>query len=121
MWARICEWILAVWLMAGGWLFEGATEAAPSWPHDMAVGMGIILVSALSLRRGLNRLHLLVIPAALWLLGIGFTTSTTPPPALYQNYIATGLVLLMFAIVPNRASHPPPLWGDAYAQNSESE
>ena len=80
--------------------------------HRLAVTVAaaILLVSTLSLWPPLRRLHLLNVAVAAWLIGFGWLGGGHPAPPASQNEILTGLVLLLFAIVPNDASRPLRGW-----------
>lgn len=54
--------------------------------------------------------HVAIMVVALWLSGFGFWTSGHPAPPALQNDILVGLLLLMFAIIPNNANLPPLAW-----------
>jgi hypothetical protein len=59
--------------------------------------------------------HLAIAAVAIWLVGFGYFGSSHPLPPALQNDLLIGLLLLMFAIIPNRASSPPQAWLDFYA------
>lgn len=51
---------------------------------------------------------------ALWIIGVAFAAPNPPPPAMYQNFVVVGLLLLMIAVLPSRASEPPRGWREFY-------
>jgi hypothetical protein len=108
VWARIVEWILAIWLIISRFILSyGDLSLSFS---DFAIPFLIILFAALSYIGKLNKMHLLhVIPAA-WLLAISFAYPTPWLPFGLQNHILVALLLLTFAIIPSRASEPPRPW-----------
>jgi hypothetical protein len=112
MWPRIAEVLIACWLAAAPFVFGRAghgVEGAVPWLSDV-VCAGLIAACALvSLARPRSRLHLAELAVAAWLVAYGFFASATPYPAL-QNDILVGLVLPMFAIIPNQATLPPAAW-----------
>jgi hypothetical protein len=58
---------------------------------------------------------LITLPLSLWLIGFAYLTSPHPAPPALQNDLLVGLLLMMFAIVPNEAAAPPPAWRDFYS------
>lgn len=98
MWARICEILLAIWLL---------------FSHQDWVGVAcailILIFASLCYIERLNKMHLLqVMPAAI-LFYVSYT-APMPLPIAMQNYILVALSLLVFAIVPSKASDPPRPW-----------
>jgi hypothetical protein len=55
-------------------------------------------------------LHFFTALLALWLIGVGYLAASRPGPPGAQNEIITGLLLLMFAVIPNEADLPPEPW-----------
>lgn len=114
MWARIAEMGLAVWLALSPWVFAHPSAALFLWVNDL-VCAGLILVLAwLPFHRSLEKLHLLQGAAALWLIGCALSTTTQPTPPAVQNHMVTGLLLLMFAVIPSRSTTPPDSWRRFY-------
>jgi len=108
MWARHVELALGLWLLAGPLVFEHATIGL--WIHDVAAGALVAAIALASQRRPRGMLHLLALPIAAWLVAAGWWSTwqaggSSPP--IFQNRIVVGLLLAMFAIVPNHASRPP--------------
>jgi hypothetical protein len=93
---------------AGDWLAINA----------YVTGGAIVLCAVLSLWRPRSPIHLIQIPIGLWLLGIGFLSSTEPIPTL-QNAILVALLLIMFGIIPNEANQPPHAWRNAPAKATQ--
>lgn len=109
MWSRVIEFMLACWLAVSPFVFQHADDALVLWTSDFAVATLVATLALISYWRPTRYAHLLIIPPALWLIGFG---RFGPPPLLpgMQNDIVVGLLLLMFAIVPNRATLPPHAW-----------
>jgi len=107
MWARIAELLFAVWLIVSRLIFS--YDDIPFWP-DCLAAMAIVLFSLLSFIDRLNKMHLLQILPAAWLLYVSYTYPTPWLPSGLQNHIILGLLLLLFAIIPSRASEPPRPW-----------
>jgi hypothetical protein len=53
---------------------------------------------------------LLLLPVGAWLIAFGRFQQSPPLPPALQNDLVVGLLLLMFAIIPNEASLPPRAW-----------
>jgi hypothetical protein len=104
MWARNSELILGVWLFISHFIFSNTL-----W-DDLAIALLILLFAALSFHDKLNKMHLLQVIPAGWLLYIGYTYPTYILPFGIQNYILVALTLLMFAIIPSNASDHPRPW-----------
>ncbi len=108
MWARVSEILLALWLLVSRFLFCYGDLALNA--SDFLIPFSILLFASLSFKESLNKMHLLQTVPALWLLWISYTYPTPWLPFGLQNHILTGLFLLMFAIIPSRASEPPRPW-----------
>ena len=104
MWARICELILGIWLAASYWIFS-----MDDW-GVLASALSVLLFAALSFCDKLNKIHLLEALPASWLLYIAYSYPVPWLPFGLQNLILTAFSLLMFAIIPSRASDHPSPW-----------
>lgn len=112
MWGRWCEILCGVWLIASPWVFRPENQIDATMANDVASGAVIILLALLSWVPSLRQAHLANIAVALWLMGFGYFGAEYPAPLALQNDILTGLLLLMFALIPNRADIPPITWTD---------
>lgn len=101
MWARICEIILGLWLIASSFIFSPKTLLTPLF---------ILLFATLSFSDKLNKMHLLQTLPAAYLLYLAYSYPTSDLPFGLQNYILIALSLLMFAVIPSQASDPPRPW-----------
>jgi hypothetical protein len=112
MWARYLEMSLGLWLAVSPAVLSH--RGVPEWggPHDVVLGLAIVVIAALTHVEKLRRLHLLLLPVAVWLTGAGWWLARAADgiPAVYQSWILVGLCLFMFAVLPSRASTPPPGW-----------
>jgi hypothetical protein len=104
MWARFCEIILGTWLFSSHFIFS-----TKMW-IDLALPPFILICSLLSFYEKLNKMHLLQIIPAGWLIFLGYSYPTPWLPFYYQNYILIALSLLVFAIIPSNASEHPRAW-----------
>jgi len=104
MWARICEMILGLWLIVSYFIFPTGSL------HDLCAAILILLFAALSYIPSLNKIHLLQVLPAAYLLSLGYSYPTPILPFGLQNYILIALTLLMFALIPSNASDHPRPW-----------
>jgi peptidoglycan/LPS O-acetylase OafA/YrhL len=110
MWARVVEFMLGCWLAISPFVFAHSPEKAWMWATDWIAASLVIAFALLSYWRPLRHIHLATAALACGLIAIGrFAAGGEVPPAL-QNDIVVGLLLLMFALVPNHASQPPEAW-----------
>ena len=117
MWPRIAEIALGGWLIAS--LLALAPDSIPmAWKiNNLACGVAVIALAAVSFWPPLSRAHLGEIAVGLWLVGFAFAW---PGPAfpVVQSAVLVGLTLLNFAIIPNPASLPPRSWREFYKTQS---
>lgn len=112
MWARVIEFILGVWLLVSRFILSYGTLPL-NWT-DFAIPLLVMLFAALSTIERINKMHLLQVIPAFWLLAISFNYPTPWLPFGLQNHILVALTLLTFAIIPSRASEPPRPWRRFY-------
>ncbi len=112
MWARDVEVMLGVWLIISPFVFVHSDEATLLWASDFAAGGLVATFAALSYWRPTRHAHLLTLLVALWLVAFGRFGAASPLPPGMQNEIVIGLLLMMFAIIPNYATQPPDVWFD---------
>lgn len=110
MWARVVEFMLAVWLAMSPFIFRHSDSAVVLWASDFACAGLVATFALLSYWNPARHAHLLTLLVALWLVGFGRFGASAPLPPGMQNEIVVGLLLLMLAIVPNHATSPPRNW-----------
>lgn len=108
MWARDFEIALGLWLALAPWIFAHGEAWLPA--HDVACAAAIVLLGLLSYWTRTRRAHLLQLVVGAWLTGFGWLGALEEATPATQNRILVGLLLLMLAIVPSRASRPPRGW-----------
>lgn len=113
MWARNVEFMLGCWLAASPFIFSHPADATLLWVTDLASAALVCTLAMLSYWHPTRHAHLVMILVALWLVGFGRFGAAAPLPPGMQNEIAIGLLLVMFAIIPNRAAMPPAAWYEA--------
>ena len=119
MWARVVEVMLGCWLAVSPFVFRHAADEKALWTSDLCSALAVILFALISSWRPLQYAHLATCVAGLWLVGFGFLASPYPTPPALQNDILVGLLLLMFAIIPNEANLPPPTWREFFAKRPQ--
>jgi hypothetical protein len=110
MWARVIEVMLGCWLALSPFIFRHGTDDRVLWLNDLFSAMAVIVLALVSFWPPLRFAYIGNLAIALWLMAFGFWASPYPTPPALQNDIVVGLLLLMFAIVPNEASRPPVPW-----------
>ena len=119
MWARIIEFILAIWLVNSHRVFYYPPGDDFFWISDLLCGSLVASFALFSFVKRLEKIHLCSFAVALWLIGIGFFGSSTfPPPFALQKELIVGLLLAGFAIVPSHSSKPPKGWREFYKKNT---
>ncbi|QEG36906.1 SPW repeat protein [Bythopirellula goksoyri] len=110
MWARVVECMLGCWLLMSPFIFGHASDTFVLWSNDLLIGGLVIVLALASYWSPTAWAHWMLIFVGIWLIGFGRLGSTPPLPGAQQNQIILGLLLTMFAIIPNHASHPPRGW-----------
>ncbi len=110
MWARVIEVMLGCWLAMSPFIFRHAADERVLWFNDLLSALAVVVLALVSFSPQLRCAHLAILVVALWLIGFGFWPSAYPAPPALQNDIVVGLLLLMFAIIPNEANLPPRPW-----------
>ena len=118
MWARIVEVMLGCWLAVSPFIFRHSPEDRALWFSDLLSATVVIVLALVSFWPPLRFAHIAILAVALWLIAFGFWAFPYPTPPALQNNVVIGLLLLMFAIVPNEANRPPRPWRDFMAKQS---
>lgn len=119
MWARIVEVMLGCWLAVSPFVFRHNPADRVLWFNDLLSALAVVVLALVSFWPPLRFAHVANLAIALWLIAFGFWAPYPTPPAL-QNDIVVGLLLLMFAIVPNHANQPPRPWREFLTKKSDS-
>ena len=110
MWARVLEIAAGVWLGLSPFIFGVQHDLVALWT-DLGIALVIFIFSGLSFWGPTRYAYLLNFAVAVALCCYG-RFANTPPTVIDQNHIATGIFLLMVALVPNDSSLPPQEWLD---------
>lgn len=119
MWPRVVEVMLAVWLALSPFIFPDASSNPSQW---LLYGLATLIatLALLSYWPPARRAHLGILIVAIGMILWGRFAASSPPPAGYQNLIAVGLLLVMFAIIPSDCLRPPPVWRRPEGQEERS-
>lgn len=109
MWPRNVEVMLALWLAISPFIFNIPARHTGVWTVDLAAASLIFMFSLASYWRPMRRAHLGTAAVAVVVLLYGFVQAR-PVPSWHQNHILVGILLIMFAIIPSRATLPPRPW-----------
>lgn len=114
MWARVVEIMLGCWLILSPFIFRHPADQSTLWVNDLTCGFAVIVIALISFWHRLEKIHFVILGIAIWLIVFGrFVGGHSDLPAL-QNDLVVGILLLMFAIIPNESSRPPRAWRDFY-------
>lgn len=113
MWARVVEIMLGFWLMASPFILRFAERETGNLLNDLFCGLIVMTLGFLSFWDKTGWAHFLTIAVALWLIGFGYVAGHPAPPAA-QNQILVGILLGMFAVIPNKTNELPASWGKFY-------
>lgn len=118
MWARIVEIGLGFWLMMSPFIFRYAEANRGGLANDLLCGLVVIIFGFASFWNRTHWAHFLLFIVAGWLIISAYMTGHPSPPHL-QNRMIVGLLLGMFAIIPNDADKIPGGWKKFYVGKSE--
>lgn len=116
MWARVVEIMLGCWLVISPFIFRHPADQNALWTNDLASGFAIIVIAFISFWNPLRHAHWLIAGFAIWLIGFGRFAGGDPNLPALQNDMVVGILLLMFAIIPNETNRPPQAWRDYYSR-----
>lgn len=110
MWSRIVEVMLGCWLLMSPFIFAHPSDETAWWVTDLAAGLAIITLALLSYWNRAQHPHLVTALVGGALIAAAYLCSGQSAPPAMQNQAILGLLLLMFAVIPNDASRPPLSW-----------
>ena len=112
MWPRIIELMLGSWLIVSPFVFRDTPELERYTWSFVGSGAVVVIASLLSFWEPAASARFLTLLTSLWLTGHGYFAAVRPGPPAAQNEIMVGLLLLVFAILPNDTNRPPVDWRD---------
>jgi 4-amino-4-deoxy-L-arabinose transferase-like glycosyltransferase len=118
MWPRIIEIVLACWLMASPFIFRLSADET-SLAGWFLAGLGVMVLSFFSYWDRTHRAYLLNLVIAGGLIVSGYVAGHPASPSA-QNQIVVGLLLAMFAIIPNGADEIPRAWKVFYEKRGRT-
>ena len=110
MWSRVVEIMLGCWLIISPFIFGHPTDRVDWWVMDMACGTLVLTFGMLSYWQRTPYAHLLTAAVACAMIVFALTHMGEEVPAAAQNQAVLGLLLAMFAVIPNWSSRPPNSW-----------
>ncbi|QRK05937.1 SPW repeat protein [Archangium violaceum] len=120
MWPRVVETLLGLWLVLSPFIFRHPEGASGQWVNDLTCGVLTMTLALLSCWERTRHAHLGLLAVSAWLVGFGYFVGGYPSAPGYQNNIFVGLILVLFAIIPNEANKPPRPWRELHAQRARS-
>lgn len=112
--------MLGFWLMASPLVFRFAETGGGGLANDLLCGLLVIIFGFLSFWNRTRRARFLIFIVAFWLIISGYLAGHPAPPAA-QNQIVVGLLLAMFAVIPNRTNEMPEAWRKFYGEKNYDE
>lgn len=116
MWPRVVEIMLGCWLLVTPLVFRDTPGAGNYAGNALVCGALLGTLSLLSFWRPLRLAHLGTLLVALWLTGHGYFSAQRPGPPAAQNEITVGLILLLFAVLPNEINQRPLPWRGSHRE-----
>ena len=110
MWPRITELAIGIWLCVSPLLFRASDSTAALASNSFICGTLVMATSFLSFWEPTRHARIGTALVGLWLLGFSYATAGRPAALELQNLFVSGLLLILFAVVPNEANRPPRPW-----------
>ena len=110
MWPRVVEVMLGAWLVISPFIFRD-TSGLERYTVSMVVsGTVIAVASSLAFWSPAAGARYVTLLTSLWLMAHGYFFAARPGPPAAQNELVVGLVILLFAVLPNDVNRPPEKW-----------
>ncbi len=119
MWARTTEVMLALWLALSPFIFRYSDVPTHWWVLDFLCALVICTCALMSYWGPLRHVRFGVLVVALGLTGWAYFAADYPPEPAHQNRFVLGFLLIMLALVPNKAEDPPLSW-QRYLQEEQN-
>jgi hypothetical protein len=110
MWPRVVEIMLGAWLVIGPLVFRGTPELERYTLSMVVSGALVAIASTVAFWSPAAGARCVTLLTSLWLMGHGYFAAVRPGPPAAQNELLTGLILLLFAVLPNEINRPPEPW-----------
>jgi len=110
MWPRVVEVMLAAWLAASPFILRLDDPAGAEALRAYACAAIVATASCLAYWPPTANARWATVAVGLWLAVRAYLVAAHPASPMIQNEFLVGLLLVMFAIVPNDILRPPPSW-----------
>jgi hypothetical protein len=110
MWPRTIEVTLGAWMVIAPLVFRDTEDIGRFAANAVISGGLVILASLAAFWRPAGAARFATLGVGLWLMVHGYFAAPRPGPPAAQNEITIGLLLLVFAILPNEVNDPPVPW-----------
>lgn len=112
MWARHIEVMLACWLAVTPFVFEGDSASVSTRVVSWTSAAAVMTFSLVSYWPPARRAYLLTALTGLVIGGWAYFAASDPASPVHQNFVVTGLLLMMMGILPCYNNRPPAAWID---------
>jgi hypothetical protein len=112
MWSRVVEVTLGCWLLMSPFIFRYAPHETALWINDFACAAAVIVFGLMSYWSPARHTHALSLVVGGWLIAFAYWRGFGNASPASQNHLLVGWLMMMFAVIPNRASRPPAGWED---------
>ena len=110
MWPRVAEVALGCWLLLMPLVFR-ETPGVDGYATSALVSGGIIAIASLaSVWRPARFARFGTLAVSIWLMLHGYFSAPRPGPPAAQNEVVVGLIVALFAILPNETNDIPTPW-----------
>jgi hypothetical protein len=112
MWPRVVEVMFGVWLLLSPFIFSYSTESRLefAWISDFLSGLLIIAFGLASYSARFWWAHFLSCLVAAYMISVGYFALDGIYVPAAQNHILIGMLVLMFAVLPNHTNDKPEKW-----------
>jgi hypothetical protein len=110
MWPRVVEIMLGCWLLVTPFVFRSTPHVDDYTMNAAVCGAIVITASLLSFWDRLRLAHVVTLLVSLWLAAHGCFFAERPGPPAGQNELVSGLLLLLFAVLPNEINDVARPW-----------
>lgn len=112
MWPRHIEVMLACWLAITPFVFAGDDAGIGTRVASWGSACAVLLFSLITYVPWARRSYLLTAATGTALFGWAYFSAASPPSAVHQNFVVTGLLLMMTGIIPSYNNRPPKKWAE---------
>src|SRR5690606_15561217 len=107
MWPRVVEIQIAIWLLLSPFIFDYSAQEGSLWAIAYGSATFVTAFALLSFHPRWSFMHRYTLAVAGALILTGYFMNGTPPDPALQNFLVTGLLLLMLSPLPSNCSEPP--------------